>query len=145
MCLNRTSEWKVVTISNSQELPLFNFERLDMWCSIIYSVIVCGGFGFYQLWFSLLKFCFPCSFYDDLRLFLILFSVSVLTGWWSCNSGGREELPCFCIYYFNYLILMNFINFIVHLLLISVDSSTLHRFLIFNSLFPFFFSSWPLT
>jgi len=35
MCLNRTSEWKVVTISISQELPLFNFERLDMWCSWI--------------------------------------------------------------------------------------------------------------
>jgi len=29
--LNRTSVWKVVTIWISPELPLFNFERLDMW------------------------------------------------------------------------------------------------------------------
>jgi len=28
--LNRTSEWKVITISISRELPLFNFERLDI-------------------------------------------------------------------------------------------------------------------
>ena len=35
MRLNRTSEWKVMTVSISQELPLFNFERLDMWCSWI--------------------------------------------------------------------------------------------------------------
>ena len=32
MCLNQTSEWKVVTISISLELPLFNFERLDELC-----------------------------------------------------------------------------------------------------------------
>ena len=32
MCLNRTSELKVMTISISRELPLFNFEGLDMWC-----------------------------------------------------------------------------------------------------------------
>jgi len=31
--LNRTSEWKVMTIWISQELPLFNFERLYMWCA----------------------------------------------------------------------------------------------------------------
>jgi len=35
MCLNRTSEWKVMTISVSWELSLFSFERLDMWCSWI--------------------------------------------------------------------------------------------------------------
>ena len=29
--LNRTSVWKVMTIWISRELPLFNFERLDMW------------------------------------------------------------------------------------------------------------------
>ena len=29
--LNRTSVWKVMTIWISLELPLFNFERLDMW------------------------------------------------------------------------------------------------------------------
>jgi len=35
MRLNRTSEWKVMTIWISRELPLFNFERLDMWCDSI--------------------------------------------------------------------------------------------------------------
>jgi len=35
MCLNRTSEWKVMTILNSRELSLFNFERLDLWCAWI--------------------------------------------------------------------------------------------------------------
>ena len=35
MCLNRTSVWKVKTIWISRELPLFNFEHLDMWCAWI--------------------------------------------------------------------------------------------------------------
>ena len=35
MRLNRTSVWKVMTIWISRELPLFNFERLDMWCTWI--------------------------------------------------------------------------------------------------------------
>jgi len=35
MCLNWTSEWKVITILISRELPLFNFERLDIWCAWI--------------------------------------------------------------------------------------------------------------
>ena len=35
MCLNRTFEWKVVTISNSQELPLFNFGHFDILCAWI--------------------------------------------------------------------------------------------------------------
>jgi len=35
MRLNRTSEWKVMTISISRELPLFNFERLDILCAWI--------------------------------------------------------------------------------------------------------------
>jgi len=33
MRLNLTSEWKVMTIWNSREPPLFNFEFLYMWCS----------------------------------------------------------------------------------------------------------------
>jgi len=33
--LNRTSEWKVMTIWNSRELPLLNFERLDILCAWI--------------------------------------------------------------------------------------------------------------
>ena len=34
--LNRTSEWKVITILISRELPLFNFERLDILCALIW-------------------------------------------------------------------------------------------------------------
>ena len=35
LCQIRTSEWKVITILISRELPLFNFERLDIWCAWI--------------------------------------------------------------------------------------------------------------
>jgi len=35
MCLNRTSELKVMSIRISRELPLFNFERLDILCAWI--------------------------------------------------------------------------------------------------------------
>jgi len=35
MCLNWTSEWKVMTIWISPELPLFNYERLDILCPLI--------------------------------------------------------------------------------------------------------------
>ena len=35
MWFNRTSEWQVMTIWISRELPLFNFERLDILCAWI--------------------------------------------------------------------------------------------------------------
>ena len=35
MCLNRTSEWKVMTILISRELPLFNFQRIVILCAWI--------------------------------------------------------------------------------------------------------------
>ena len=35
MCLNRTCEGKVMTIWIARELPLFNCERLYMWCARI--------------------------------------------------------------------------------------------------------------
>ena len=35
MRMNRTSEWNVMTIWIAQELPLFNFERLDILCASI--------------------------------------------------------------------------------------------------------------
>jgi len=35
MCLNQTSKWKVMTIWIAQELPLFNFKRLDIFCAWI--------------------------------------------------------------------------------------------------------------
>jgi len=38
MRLNRTSEWKVMTIWIFRELPLFNFERLDILCAWIESL-----------------------------------------------------------------------------------------------------------
>ena len=54
MRLNRTSEWKVMTILISRELPLFNFERLDIWCAWI-------GHPSEKLWqFQFLK-SFRCS------------------------------------------------------------------------------------
>ena len=36
MCVNWTSLWKVMIIWISRELPLFNFERLNMWCAWIW-------------------------------------------------------------------------------------------------------------
>ena len=36
MRLNRTCEWKVMTIWISRELPLFNFDRLDILCAWIW-------------------------------------------------------------------------------------------------------------
>ena len=54
MRLNRTSEWNVMTIWISQELPLFNFEHLDILCAWI-------GTPSVKLWpFELLK-SFHCS------------------------------------------------------------------------------------
>jgi len=41
--LNRTSVWKVMTIWISRELPLFNFERLDILCARI-------GYPCVKLW-----------------------------------------------------------------------------------------------
>jgi len=52
MCLNRTSESKVLTIWISRELPLFNFGRLDMWCAWI-------GHPSHNLW--------PFEFFESFR------------------------------------------------------------------------------
>ena len=61
MRLNRTCEWKVMTILISRELPLFNIERLDMLCAWI-------GHAIEKLWpFQFLE-SFCCS----------IFSVSIL-------------------------------------------------------------------
>jgi len=54
MRLNQTSEWKVMTVWITQELPLFNFERLDILCSWIWPPCE-------MLWpFEFLE-CFRCS------------------------------------------------------------------------------------
>jgi len=51
---NRTSVWQVMTIWISRELPLFNFERLDILCALI-------GLPCDKLWpFEFLS-CFCCS------------------------------------------------------------------------------------
>ena len=49
MRLNRTFEWKVMTIWISRELSLFNFECLDiLWASIIYSTQTLCPFEFVE-------------------------------------------------------------------------------------------------
>ena len=60
MRLNRTSLWKVMTIWISPELPVFNLERLDMWCAKIEHL-------FQKLW--------PSEFLDSFRC--IISSVSI--------------------------------------------------------------------
>jgi len=63
MRLNRTSEWKVMTIWISRELPLFNFELLDILCAWI-------GHPSEKLWsFELLK-----SFHCSISNFLIYYA-----------------------------------------------------------------------
>ena len=52
--LNRTSVWKVMTISISRELPLFNFERLDIWFAWIGPLCE-------KLWPFEFLVSFPCS------------------------------------------------------------------------------------
>ena len=54
MRLNRTSEWKVMSILISRELPLLNLESLDMWCAWI-------GHPYEKVWpFEFLE-SFRCS------------------------------------------------------------------------------------
>jgi len=59
MLPNRTSEWKVMTIWISRELPLFNIELLDIWCPWV------GHLCEYLWKFKFLK-IFPCSISSDL-------------------------------------------------------------------------------
>ena len=60
MCLNRTSEWKVMTILNSRELSLFNFESLDILCAWI-------GHPNEKLW--------PFQFLESFRCSISSFSI----------------------------------------------------------------------
>ena len=60
MLLNRTSMWKVMTIWISQELPLFNFKLLDIWCARI-------GHPYENLW--------PFEFRESFRC--LISSVSI--------------------------------------------------------------------
>ena len=57
MCLNRTSELKVMTILISRELLLFNFERLDILCAWI-------GHPSEKLWPIAFLVSFHCSFFS---------------------------------------------------------------------------------
>ena len=58
--LNRTSEWKVMTIWISRELSLFNFERLDILCARI-------GHPFEKLW--------PIEFLESFRCLILSVSI----------------------------------------------------------------------
>jgi len=60
MRLNRISEWKVMTIWISWELPLFNFERLDILCAEI-------GLPSEMLW--------PFEFLDSFRCSILSVSI----------------------------------------------------------------------
>ena len=60
MPLNRTSEWKVMTIWIAQELPLFNFERLDILCAWI-------GPASEKLW--------PFEFLENIRCSILSISI----------------------------------------------------------------------
>jgi len=69
MCLNRKSEWKVMTIWIAQELPLFNFERLDILCASI-------GPPSQKLW--------PFEFLESFR-----FSISSVSIYYAPESDPR--------------------------------------------------------
>jgi len=58
--LNRTSEWKVMTIWISQELQLFNYERLDILCARI-------GHPCERLW--------PIEFLESFRCLILSVSI----------------------------------------------------------------------
>jgi len=60
MRLNRTSGWKVMTIGISRELPMFNFEHLDILCTWI-------GLPCDKLW--------PFEFLESFRCSLSCFSI----------------------------------------------------------------------
>jgi len=60
MRLNLTSVWKVMTIWNSQELPLFNFKPLDILCARI-------GHSCEKLW--------PFEFLENFRCFISSVSI----------------------------------------------------------------------
>jgi len=71
MSQNRTSEWKVMTIWIPRELPLFNFERLDMLCTWI-------GNPSEKLW--------PFGFLGSFRC-----SISSVSIWYAPESDMRVK------------------------------------------------------
>ena len=64
MCLNRTCEWKLMTIRIAWELPLFNFERFDIICARI-------GYPCEKLWWAKFLECFSCSI-SSVSIFYVL-------------------------------------------------------------------------
>ena len=71
MCQNQTFVWKVITIGISRELPIFNFERLNILCAWI-------GLPFEKLW--------PFEFLESFRCFI--YSVSI---YYSTKSDFRAK------------------------------------------------------
>ena len=79
MHLNRSSIWKVMTIWISRELPLFNFEHLNIWCAWI-------GHPSEKLWpFEFFE-IFRCSNFQKWKLLYII--------WFSSAGPGYRT---FCI------------------------------------------------
>ena len=86
MCLNQTSEWKVMTILISRELPLFNVERLDMWCSWI-------GPPCHNLWpFEFLE-SFRCSISSVSIYYVPESDIRVKT--YNHSNFSRASIPLF--------------------------------------------------
>ena len=84
MRLNRKSEWKIMTIWISRELPLFNFERLDILCA---GIVLPSE----MLWpFEFLE-SFRCSISSVLIYYALLSDIRVK----SYDHLNSRELPLF--------------------------------------------------
>jgi len=117
MRMNRTSEWKIISIWISREHPLFNFERLDILCAWIWHPCE-------KLWpFELLK-SFHCSissvsiYYapeSDNRVksyyhlnFSRAFVVEFLAPWYIMRLNRTSEWKVLSIWISRELLLFNF-------------------------------------
>jgi len=70
MRLNRSSEWKFMTLGISRDVPMFNFEGLDILCAgIVLSCEKLGPFEFLEsIWFSISNVSIYYTFESDLRV-----------------------------------------------------------------------------
>ena len=82
--LNRTFVWKVMTIWISQELPLFNFEPLDILCAWI-------GYPCEKLW----PFEYLDSFWCLIRAYQYIISLNRTSVWKVMTILISRELPFF--------------------------------------------------
>ena len=84
MHLNSKSEWKAMTIYISRELPLFNFERLDILCTWIEHPSE-------KLW----PFQFLESFFFQFRVSRYIMHLNQTTVWKDMTIWISWELPLF--------------------------------------------------